>query len=110
MADLKGQKQEKHVPIKERSVVVINKKYKSLLKDFNKQEWETLLRNIDFEDEEKQIIDFVRRGWRQIDIAENFGVHENTIKRKYKKIATKIALYIGLEDVPIILKFLKIVK
>ncbi|MDE6357702.1 MAG: hypothetical protein K2L15_03825 [Eubacteriales bacterium] len=89
---------------------VINKKYASLLKEFSKQDWELLINNIDLSDEELQIIDYIRRGWRQIDIAENFSVHENTIKRKYKNIAIKIAVYIGLEDLPFSNKFLKLFK
>lgn len=91
----------------------INKKYTSLLKGFTKQDWKILLNNIDLSDEEIQIIEYLRKGWRQIDIATNFGVHENTIKRKYKNIAFKIAVYIGLEDLPFsnnLLKFFKIIK
>lgn len=64
--------------------------------DFNKKEWEEFLKNIDFTDVEIKIITFLRRGWRQVDIAQELFLCEKTINRYCKKIKNKIVFYIAL--------------
>lgn len=77
--------------IKAKNVASINKQL-----DFNKNEWEEFLENIDFTDEEKTIIELTRRGFYQIDIAEELLVSLSTIKRRNNKIIGKIIRYILL--------------
>lgn len=89
-----------------------NKKNSTYLKGFSKNEWEILLNNIDFTDDERKIITYIRRGWRQIDIAQELYVNESTIKRRYKSILTKITLYIHFDGIifsDLILKTLKVI-
>ena len=83
--------QGKQEVIKAKNVASINKQL-----DFNKNEWEEFLENIDFTDEEKTIIELTRRGFYQIDIAEELLVSLSTIKRRNNKIIGKIIRYILL--------------
>lgn len=66
------------------------------LYDFTPLEWQELFEKIDFTDKELIVIELKRRGWRNIDIAEEMQhrigheVSERTIIRWHKAILRKI--------------------
>ena len=61
--------------------------------NYYKDQWEDFFANIDFTDEEKQIIELVRRGWCQEDIAAELYLSRRTIARRYNSIFSKITRY-----------------
>lgn len=62
--------------------------------DFYPEEWKEFLENIDFTDEERQIISLIRRGWYQEDIAAELNYVRRTIARRYTSITNKIVHYV----------------
>lgn len=87
--------QGKNVPTLERKGELMPKKVNAIvLQSFSKQEWLYFMDNIDFSNEEIEIIKLIRQGFRQIDIAEDLSLCESTIKRKYKKILGKIDRFV----------------
>ena len=62
---------------------------------FFKDEWESLINNCGFTDDELEIVEFVRRGWAQIDIAEELCISLSTFSRRFKHIKQKIYRYIS---------------
>lgn len=61
---------------------------------FTKENWGEFLKNIDFTDNELEIIPFVRRGWAQVDIAAELNISPSTAKRRMTSITGKITSYI----------------
>lgn len=61
---------------------------------FYANEWNEFLENIDFTDEEKQVIELVRRGWCQEDIAAEMHCSRRTVARRYTSITNKIVHYV----------------
>lgn len=61
---------------------------------FDADEWEEFLKNIDFTDNEKRIIEFARRGWAQEDIAAELYTSRASITRRTRAITNKIMRYI----------------
>ena len=62
---------------------------------FFKDEWESIIENCGFTDDELEIIHLVRRGWAQIDIAEELCISLSTFSRRFKRIKQKIFRYIS---------------
>lgn len=62
---------------------------------FYNDEWELFLQNCGFTDNELEIIPYIRRGWAQIDIAEELSISLSTFSRRNKSIMDKIARYIS---------------
>ena len=61
---------------------------------FHREEWNEFLDNIDFTDEERQVIELVRRGWCQEDIAAEMYCSRRTVARRYTSITNKIVHYV----------------
>lgn len=61
---------------------------------FYRDEWELFLSQIDFTDEERKVIDLVRRGWCQEDIAAELFCSRRTIARRYTAITNKIVRFV----------------
>lgn len=61
---------------------------------FLKNEWIEFIENIDFTDDENKIIEFVRRGWCQEDIAAELFISRRTVARRYSSITNKIVQYV----------------
>ena len=61
---------------------------------FYADEWREFLNNIDFTDDERSIIDLVRRGWAQEDIAAELYISRATVTRRYRSITNKIVRYV----------------
>lgn len=62
--------------------------------EFQKEDWEEFLGNIDFTDNEKLIIPLLRRGWYQMDIAAELDISVSTVKRRITSITNKTVSYI----------------
>lgn len=62
--------------------------------DFYPEEWTEFLDKIDFTDYERKIIELVRRGWNQEDIAAELYTSRATIARRYTSITNKIVRYV----------------
>lgn len=62
---------------------------------FFKDEWESIIKNCGFTDDELEIVEYVRRGWAQIDIAEELCISLSTFARRFKRIKQKIIHFIG---------------
>jgi DNA-binding NarL/FixJ family response regulator len=62
---------------------------------FFSDEWETLIANCGFCDDELEIIQLLRRGWAQIDIAAELCISLSTCVRRKKQITEKIIHYIS---------------
>lgn len=62
---------------------------------FFKDEWDSIIENCGFTDDELDIVHYVRRGWAQIDIAEELGISLSTFSRRFKHIKQKIFRYIS---------------
>lgn len=62
--------------------------------EFLKEDWCEFLENIDFTDNEKNIIYLMRRGWLQVDIAAELDISVSTVKRRMSSITNKITSYI----------------
>lgn len=62
--------------------------------EFQKEDWDEFLSNIDFTDNEKKIIPFIRRGWYQVDIAAELDISLSTVKRRITSITKKVVCYI----------------
>lgn len=62
--------------------------------NFYVDEWQEFLSNIDFTDEERKVIELVRRGWCQEDIAAELYCSRRTIARRYSSITNKIVRYV----------------
>ena len=61
--------------------------------NFFNDEWEALIGNCGFTDNEMEIVRFLRRGWYSIDIAEELSISISTFKRRKKRIEQKILRY-----------------
>lgn len=61
---------------------------------FYANEWNEFLNHIDFTDEEKKVIELVRRGWAQEDIAAELYCSRRTVARRYTSITNKIVHYV----------------
>lgn len=61
---------------------------------FLKEDWNEFLENIDFTDNEKEIIPYIRRGWYQVDIAAELDISPSTVKRRVTSITNKVVCYI----------------
>lgn len=61
---------------------------------FYANEWNEFIENIDFTDDELKIIELVRRGWCQEDIAAELYCSRRTIARRYTSITNKIVHYV----------------
>ena len=62
--------------------------------NFYVDEWQEFLANIDFTDEERKVIELVRRGWCQEDIAAELYCSRRTVARRYSSITNKIVRYV----------------
>ena len=62
---------------------------------FFKDEWDSIVENCGFTDDELEIVELVRRGWAQIDIAEELSISLSTFSRRFKHIKQKIFRYIS---------------
>lgn len=58
--------------------------------DLTPAEWREIMVAVDFTDEERQIIEFRRRGWKWIDIAAEIYRSERQLYRISKRISAKI--------------------
>lgn len=74
---------------------VTNEDY--FMQHFFKDEWEEFIDNCDFTDDEMEVISYLRRGWYEVDIAEEVAVSVSTIKRRKKNIVLKISRYLAQE-------------
>lgn len=63
--------------------------------DFSKEEYDELVENCGFTDEELAVLTFKRRGWSHIAIAAELYTSESTIKRRCKSIKKKIYRHIS---------------
>lgn len=64
--------------------------------NFSKDEWDRLVENCGFTDDELEIIVFLRRGWYGMDIAEELSISHSTLKRRRMRIAKKIKRYLQI--------------
>lgn len=62
---------------------------------FFKDEWDSIIENCGFTDDELEIVQLVRRGWAQIDISEELCISLSTFSRRFKHIKQKIFRYIS---------------
>ena len=63
--------------------------------DFYNDEWELIINNCGFTDDELEIVKFLRRGWAQADIAAEVCISRRTLVRRKKSITKKIIHYIS---------------
>lgn len=63
--------------------------------DFYNDEWELLISNCGFTDDELELIKFLRRGWAQFDIAAELCISVPTLTRRKRKVTEKIIRYIS---------------
>ena len=61
---------------------------------FYKDEWEELIANCGFTDDELEIVHLLMRGWYEEDIAAELGYSRRTIGRRKRIIKAKISRYI----------------
>jgi DNA-binding NarL/FixJ family response regulator len=61
---------------------------------FYNDEWETLIANCGFTDNELEVIKFLRKGWAYVDIAAELCVSLPTLKRRTQSIMQKILRHI----------------
>ena len=62
--------------------------------DFDKTEWQKLIDNCEFTDDELEVIPLIRRGWALVDIAAELCISHSTLKRRKRKIENKIIRFI----------------
>lgn len=62
---------------------------------FYNDEWEDFIANCGFTDDEMEIVNLIRRGWAQIDIAVELSISLSTLKRRKKRISQKILRHIS---------------
>ena len=63
--------------------------------DFKKWQWNLILENCEFTDEELELIPYFRRGLYQEDIAATLNMSRSTVARRKKKICDKIIDFIS---------------
>ena len=63
--------------------------------NFYNDEWELFIKHCGFTDFELQIVEYLRRGWYEVDIAAELNISHSTVTRKKKKIKDKILRYIS---------------
>lgn len=61
---------------------------------FEKEEWEEFLENIEFTDKERRIIEFMRRGLEQAEIAAELDASVSTVKRRMSSVINQIVVYV----------------
>ena len=56
-------------------------------------EWEEIIKNCGFTDDELNVVALLRRGWYAVDIAEELSISKRTVERRKKCIKQKITRY-----------------
>lgn len=67
------------------------------MQNFFNDEWEAFVEHCGFTDDELEVVSYLRRGWYEVDIAEEVAVSVSTVKRRKKNIVLKISRYLAQE-------------
>ena len=62
--------------------------------EFLESEWQELIQNCSFTDDEAEIVPYLKRGMYYYVIAQNLNVSESTVRRRVKSILKKITKYL----------------
>lgn len=62
--------------------------------NFFNDEWELFINNCGFTDIELEIVQLLRRGWYEVDIAAGLNMSHSTVTRKKRNIKRKIIHFI----------------